>query len=293
MKKFCIICTVLFCTACAGMRDQADAPAGRVEITITEEAPQQRWKSLNAFSAVSALYRGLFCRFHLVDSLSLQDKWKIIEAVYTVTPPIAGPEPEKRLVEMRITGFYESGDPLIVAAGWFTGGLERVEWISNCIHSPLVNGPLLGRGAFIGNQGELYNYDDALYIHGGRVVRAADLNLPEELDLSADASPGIAVVMMGQALLYGGRSPEEHRETEKELFALAGLWPKRRDDAVFAAVLVTAEWEMASGRYGEAEEVLERLLRYLSAGEEARRNLVGSEKEILALTRRLAEAGLR
>ncbi len=293
MKRFCIICAIILCTACAGMREQADAPAGRVEIIITEEDPQQRWKSLNAFSAVSALYRGFFCRFHLVDSLSLQDKWRIIEAVYTVTPPIAGSKPEKRLVEIRIGGFYESGEPLIVMAGWFTDGRERVEWISNCIHSPLVNGPLLGRGAFIGNQGELYNYDDALYIRGGRVVRAADLNLTEGLDLSSAASAGIASVIQGQAMLYGGEEPGWHRETAEELYTLAGLWPDRMDDTVFAAVLVTAEWEMASGRYGAAEELLERLLRHIPGGKEAKRNLVRNGKEILVLTRRFAEAGLR
>ncbi len=293
MKKLYLICAVLFCTACAGMMEQADAPAPGVEILITEELPQQRWKQLNPFSAVSALYRGLFCRFHLLDSLSIQDKWTIIEAVYTITPPIEGPDTEKRLVEMRIPGFYESGEPLIVAAGWFTGGQERVEWISNCIHSPLVNGPLLGRGAFIGNQGELYNYDDALYIRGGRVVRAADLMLLENLDLSHAASAGIASVMLGQALLYGGSVPGEHPGTGEELSALAALWPGRRDNTVFAAVLVTAEWKMAAGSYGEAEELLEQLLRHLPAEEKARRKLVGNEKELLMLTRRFAEAGHR
>jgi hypothetical protein len=287
MSGFSVLMALLFFNSCRTAPSEA-VPAEVVRLDPAGEG-QERWRGLNSYSAVSTVYRGLFSRFGLSEGLTTDEKWKVLEGIYFLNEFI--PREEEGigalpLSSIHIDGFFQSGDPLMLVTVWIGGTGERIEWMSNCIHSPVAGGPLLGKGAFIGNQGDIYNYDDALYIKGGRVVRAADLDPALRVREQNPGNEEVAAVMIGQALLYGEAPVDQFQQISGHLKLIGNRWAATGEDLAFAALLVLAEWEMAMGNFLSAEAGLDRIAKERALEDDPRRLLIRRSREVLELSMR-------
>lgn len=239
-----LIVWVLLSTSCVSLSHDVDSPSGAEDLLSIEAGlKEDPGRSFHPYSAVSALYRGLFLRFGL-HHLSLDEKWRLIRTFYFYTPYA---EEGSSFTRCSIDGFYESGDELQLIASWFREP-DRLEWISDCIHSPLLQGPLLGRGAFIECQGQLYNYDDNLIMKGRSPVRLADLRSIKAL--KADGLPGARSSEMERLRLLKLclHAAAFH---ELEQFEVDTSCPK-----TFFHQLLEAEYHLALGDYQAFEWVM-------------------------------------
>jgi hypothetical protein len=284
-----------FFSSCAGFSNGAamDRPS-QDRVTIVEAAEELTFP-LESYFAVASIYRGLFEPLSLDIKLSLDEKWEILSALYFQSPlldEIAGGNlDEAPPGSLEISGFYETGDALKILFTRFPDPY-RLEWMSNCIYSPIVKGPLLGRGEFIGNRGQVYNYGDTILLARGRPLRFVEVedsrSYLDALVEKRSAEPGALLDTVSDVerlnailiLLEGGRM-EDTEIVERYLNSLDQTIPVR---------LIKAEWALAAGNNSEAIRFLDEVKELPPETTEDSRRIIENFRDRYLLQQRLDDA---
>ena len=228
-------------------------------------------EELNTYTAVYALYSGMFIGLNLVEELSIAEKARIIRSLYRE------PDGSGVFARIRLRDYYERGD-LHIYPTFFKQPSRHIHWQSDAIYSPITKSPMRGEGKILEKDAPLGNVQDMIFLKDGFAVRIFDI-LSSEAELEFRKNE--AFLNLADMYIHDGRVDNDAQIIP--LLEKAARQGDKNPRIPYVARLTEVQYFLYRGDYQRAYEEMIALLEETDLQDQFYRTLLKISYELYAL----------